>query len=401
MHTYLTRLQRERDSLTQTATALAETAATEDRDLTDTERNQLGTMQTRCAEIDGQLTTYSQQLDSQRAYARLRATLEDQSDQDGHQGQNGQGAGAAGQLQLQQRNLDSRSWGQLVTDSLEFRAYNGRGSSGVVEVPMELRAPIQIDTFPGNLPPYYFSPALWTMTTPLLDVIGKVTTNSNVVEWYSWPNNYPMAGVVPEGTPKPEADITPVPHTDSLATVAHYKPISRQSLEDIPQIQSIVEGALRGGVLRKLEDLAVQALLADVTIPNVNNSSLLAGIRVGIGTVQSAGYAQPNAVLLNPADFADLDLAIMAATSNGAQLQSQFWGVRALAVAAIPVGTAYVGDMNTALTLFSRNSTAVYMTDSHADYFVRNLLVILAETRALAAMTEADAACKVTVVTVP
>jgi hypothetical protein len=47
--------------------------------------------------------------------------------------------------------------------------------------------------------------------------------------------------------------------------------------------------------------------------------------------------------------------------------------------------------------LFARNQVAAYMTDSHADYFVKNLLVILAEQRALAAITEPNAAEKVTV----
>jgi hypothetical protein len=36
------------------------------------------------------------------------------------------------------------------------------------------------------------------------------------------------------------------------------------------------------------------------------------------------------------------------------------------------------------------------MTDSHADYFIRNLLVVLAEQRAAFAITEPNALAKVT-----
>ena len=64
MITYLKRLTDERDSLTAAATDLAEKAATEERDLTDTEKASMTAWSTRCAEIDGQLTEYNAQAES-------------------------------------------------------------------------------------------------------------------------------------------------------------------------------------------------------------------------------------------------------------------------------------------------------------------------------------------------
>src|SRR5262249_7469695 len=151
------------------------------------------------------------------------------------------------------------------------------------------------------LPPYYFQPTPWVMTTPLLDSLGRVTTNSGAVSWYTWPGAYPVAQVVPEGQTKPEADFTPTPHTAALETYAHYKALSRQALEDIPQIQSIIENALRGGILTALETAAATALAAAGSgIPVTTNPDLMTGVRIAIGNVQSRGYANPNAVLLNP-----------------------------------------------------------------------------------------------------
>ena len=66
---------------------------------------------------------------------------------------------------------------------------------------------------------------------------------------------------------------------------------------------------------------------AAATIPDVTDADLLAAIRVGIGTVQAAGYA-PNAVLLNPADWADLDIAVMGATLARPDGRQTFWGLR-------------------------------------------------------------------------
>ena len=391
MLTYVRQLTTERESLTASATSLTEAAATEARDLTETEQASLQSWSQRCAQIDTQLGTLDEQMQSQRAYAALRGRLDATE------------AEPEPSRELQTRGVHvPQDWGSLFVNSDAFRGYNGRGSSGEVPLPgLFTRAaadPITIEGFPGQLPPYYFSPTPWKMTTPLLDALGKVSTNSGTVQWYAWPGAFPVAPVVPEATPKPPADFEPTPHTDALETYAHYKAISRQALEDIPQIQSIVEGALRGGILTALEAAAAAALgLAANGIPSITNPDLLAGIRVAVGDVQSRGYAQPNAVLLNPADFAGLDLAVMAATMNGPTRTGSVWGVPAIAVGAIPPGTAYVGDFSTAVTLFSRDSVSAFMTDSHEDYFVRNLLVILAEQRALVAVTEPHAAEQVVV----
>ena len=391
MLTYVRQLTDERESLTASATGMADAAATDGRDLTETEQASLSAMQTRCAAIDAQLGTLDEQMQSQRAYAALRGRLElTEPEPD-----------PARDLQLRGAPAPAGGdWGSLFVASDAFRAYDGRGSSGEVMLPgLFTRAagdPITSGGFPGGLPPYYFTPTPWHMTTPLLDVLGKISTSSGTVTWYEWPGTYPLAAVVPEGAAKPGTDIVPVPHTDALDTYAHWQALSRQALEDIPMVQSVVTNALQGGVLAALE-AAAAAALAGAGLPVTTNPDLLAGIRIAVGNVQSRGYASPNAVLLNPADFANMDLAVMAATVNGPTRTGSVWGVPAIAVGAIPAGTAYVGDFNTAVNLFARNQVSAFMTDSHQDFFIKNLLVILAEQRALIAVTQPLAAEQVVV----
>ena len=55
-----------------------------------------------------------------------------------------------------------------------------------------------------------------------------------------------------------------------------------------------------------------------------------------------------------------------------------------MSVPGLAAGTTVVGDFKTAITLFDRGQTSVFVTDSHADFFLRNQLVILAEARMLA-----------------
>jgi HK97 family phage major capsid protein len=391
MITYLKNLTSERDSLTSSATELANKAAVEERDLTDTEQMSMRSWAERCATIDTQITEYSAQAESQRAYARLRAQLDQAPDDE--------------PPARKSTALETRGWGDMFVDSAEFRAYSGAGTSQRVTLPglFETRAEITSGGWTAANPaPYLYNPAQYSYASPLMSVVGHITTGSNAVEWVKWtPNPQAAASVVLEGAAKPEAAMTATPVSDTLDTYAHWKGITRQALEDIPQIRSIVENRLRQGIMVALET-AVGAALVAATLPTATGAGdLLAAIRAGMGVVQAAGYSQPNAVLLNPADFAALDISVMRETNLGPQVGSGFWGMRAIAVPSLAVGTAYVGDFQAGVQIFDRGSTTVYLTDSHADYFVKNIVLLLAEIRALIAVTEVAAIAEVTAGTAP
>lgn len=401
MHVYLKKLVDERNALAGLMQQLSESAAADDRGLAEAEQERQRGWQKRCAELDREITDQNEYLKQQRDWAKL------QSDLSLHAAEEAEQSAVAGRggLALASRSpgrqsgsgglVRSGSWGSLFTESAQFKNYDGTGSSGRVEVPSLFdRAPI--DTTYVDTQPYIFNPTPWVMTTPLLDAINRETVSNGNVEWISWPGAYPEAGEVAEGAAKPEADFAPIENAAALKTVAHWKGITRQALDDIPRIQAIIEGTLRGGVLRKLESSAAAALTSNAEIATEQTTDLLAGIRVAIGTVESNGYARPNVILLNPSDFAELDISVMGGTVSGPQRQQGFWGVQAIGVGAIPVGDAYVGDLKTGLTLFERGAASLYLTDSHSDYFIRNILVLLAETRALPVVTEPQAIVKVT-----
>lgn len=398
MITYLRRLTDERDSLTQAATDLTERAASEERDLTDTEQTSLRGWQERCAAIDVQLTEYNAQAESQRAYARLRDSLQHTDDDDS----------GAPPPRVQTREAD-RGWGDLFVESDAFRNYalTGAGTSARVEVPggLETRAAMgletraAIDTGDGIVIPYLYAPRGPAVTSPLMDVCGHVSTNSNAVSWVQWAPNPPSAaGVVPEGTAKPEATMTATPVSDTLDTIAHWKEITRQALEDIPQIRSLVETRLRQGIARKVETDVVAALVAATIPPAAGTAAqgLLGSIRIGLATVQTNGYT-PNAVVLNPMDAASIDLAVMGGTLGGPAVNGSLWGLRIVASPDVAAGTAYVGDFGTGVVIFDRGSTSVYLSDSHADNFIKNVLLLLAEIRALVTVPEPQALAECTV----
>ena len=63
-----------------------------------------------------------------------------------------------------------------------------------------------------------------------------------------------------------------------------------------------------------------------------------------------------------------------------APAQRRLWGLQVVESANIAAKTALVGD-GTMAAVVDRNQARIYTTDSHSDYFIRNILVILAEER--------------------
>jgi HK97 family phage major capsid protein len=221
--------------------------------------------------------------------------------------------------------------------------------------------------------------------------------SSGVVEWVVVAGD-PKAQVVAEGVAKPEATLTFTPVSAPLDTLAHWVQITRQALEDATYIRSVIEGKLRRGVTLAIVD-QIQAAIVAATVPTATvpvGGDLIDAIRIGVGTVQSNGY-NPNAVILNPADWAALDIAVMGGTLNGPTVGTNFWGLTPIASTLQAAGTALVGDFKSGVTWFDRNVSSVFISDSHADLFIRNTLVILAETRGKAAVPEPLALCECSV----
>ena len=79
---------------------------------------------------------------------------------------------------------------------------------------------------------------------------------------------------------------------------------------------------------------------------------------VGSGDGAAQGYGTPASVVLNPADLAAIDISIMGSTMGGPQLNNSVWGLNFIPASGVAVGTAYVGDLGSAVQLFRRANAA-------------------------------------------
>jgi len=287
-----------------------------------------------------------------------------------------------------------RTVGEKFINSDEFRSYSGAGASGRVDV--ELRATIDTTENPGLAwmrPDRLVAPSAG-FSTPLLNAFNRIVVSSNSVEWVTT-GLAPEAEIVAEGAAKPEATIISGIDVINLETVAHHVHATRQVLEDSPALRSYIDTQLIQGVYKKLDAVA-GAALTGATLPTAVGADLISAVRVGIGTVQEAGF-NPGLVVLNPADYAAMDVDMLSKTLDGDRIRGTYWGLEVVASSQVTAGTAYVGDFASGTAFFDRNVAAVYVTDSHGTQFLSNIITILGEARAAAVISNVNAFAECTI----
>jgi HK97 family phage major capsid protein len=288
---------------------------------------------------------------------------------------------------------EALSWGEMFTRSDQFSDYRGRGTSGRVNI--ETRAlPMSLATMAPAISKQKVQLENVEGPAPLLALIPVISVSSNGFDVVTWSKTAGGATVVAEGSAKPSAEWAPVSSPITLDTVAVHTQMTRQLIEDEPAVRSKIDTELQREVLRALEASAAAQLVAS-TLPAVAGATLLESIRIGVGTVQAAGF-NPSAVLLNPADWATLDITVMGSTLIGPSVGSQFWGLRPVASVAQPAGTATVGDFSAGTERYSRSGVSLYITDSHASTFLSNVFTLLAETRSKTVVVRPAALCECT-----
>lgn len=194
---------------------------------------------------------------------------------------------------------------------------------------------------------------------------------------------------------KPESALGFAKVTSPVVTVAHWLPATKKALSDAGQLATLIDNFLRAGLDSEIER---QILFGDSDageefdgITNTDgiqtqafDTNILVTIRKALTKVRR--YGTPNAVLVSPGTAERIDLL---RTSTGAYLgggafgpaNPTVWRVPLVEVPAMADGTVFVGDFTTAV-LWDREEASVTATDSHADFFIRNLVAILAEARA-------------------
>jgi len=325
-------------------------------------------------------------------------------------------------LQLEQKGLAmgaaepaDQSWGAQLVKCDRYAAFAGGHSNKMrVEVKNTLTGS---DT---NVAPSRAGGVVSGAFLPmsLEAFLPSTPTSSNAVEFTREASFTNSAAETAEGGAKPESALTWSLVNMPISTVAHWIKISRQLASDNVALAAYVNTRMRYGVNLKVE---YQLAAGDGTAPNISgildsgnytahgytNAAItaisstfkkLVLIRKMLADTWAAGFPA-DAVLLNPADWATIEIELMT-TAAGQTLysvtdggQPRLFGVPVVQSVGITADTVAVGAFGQGYMVHNREGVVIDMSESDSDNFTKNLITIRAERR-LALATERPAAVR-------
>jgi len=294
-----------------------------------------------------------------------------------------------------------------VADREQARAILRGPQATIFSTPAEVVAP---DQAPGIRP----LPLLPPLT--VLDLITMATTDSTLVKWVRENVFTNAAAEVAESVQgaevtKPEAALTLEPVDFPVTTIAHWMPASKQSLRDIAGVRSLIDSKLEWGLRRRLArqvingDGAGANLLGICNTPGIGHvdrsgvdaMSLIEDIYDGAVSIGDAYGEAPNVCFLGRADYKLLRFA--RGDEGGAGTGSFIFGpptrVNPIEVEGclvlpnfdLPAGMSVMGIWRE-FAVWMHEGISIALSDSHEDYFIKNLVAILAEFSAAAGAME-------------
>lgn len=199
---------------------------------------------------------------------------------------------------------------------------------------------------------------------------------------------------------KPESGIAFKKESANVVTVAHWMPATKRALSDAAQVRTLIDEFLRRGLELEIDRLILTgneaAPVGDEEWNGILNTTgvqaqawdgdVVRTIRRAIGRITRLG-APVTGVLVSPELDEELDLMRDANEryfSNGpfGQGPTTIWGRPRIVLPGLSGRNTFIlGDFSTCV-LWDREQASITVTDSHADFFIRNLIAILAEARA-------------------
>lgn len=227
-------------------------------------------------------------------------------------------------------------------------------------------------------------------------------------------------GCTPETQIKPQAQIDFALRTLSVCTVAHWIPIARQLLDDNAAVQGTIDQRLIYGLKLAEEHQMLygdgqgnlQGILKHSGINQYawnsgpSTDTKLDAIRRGMTLSRLAEYPTTGTVI-NPLDWEDIELAkgsdnhYIWTTAPGSGAQMQVWRVPVVETTAIEAGTILTGAFGLGAKIWDREDANVRFAEQHDNFFVRNMVAMLAEERLLQAIYRPEAFTAIDVTTAP
>lgn len=233
------------------------------------------------------------------------------------------------------------------------------------------------------------------------DLLTPGDTESNAVAYLREMLFTNAAAPVAENTTKPYSEITFEEVLSGVKTIAHLMKVAKQTLDDLPQLRSIINGRLLNG-LKRVEDtqllfgsgvgnnlhgIYTQATaFANPSTKTTPSNSLdvmrLAMLQVTLAELSATGH------VMHDIDWTDIEL-IKDANTKGylfsnpfGTLEARLWGLPvAQTNQAGMLDNFLTGSFADAAQIFDREDANVVVSTENADDFEKNMVSIRAEER--------------------
>lgn len=377
--------------------AMVALATTEDRDFTEDEVKEKDALVARMTALDGKRKrgeSFDQLLASVGKLAPPAAAAP-----------NGNGHGAPSVIVPPRK-----SWGEQFVASAEYQSLRAAPRTGKWQTPVvELLGAVTITPDyptppPAGLP--IVAPLNYPADWGIAGLFAQGTVDGGLIQYLQekvWTNN---AAPVAVGAAKPESHKEFELKQQGLIKLAHWIPVPDEFLEDISGLQSLIDAQMRNGIIEVLNDELVNGTGAGhfTGLIGLTGKTPTIAAGTGVGEAAAAIAAQraqiyqlsrlrPDAVVMNPLTWAGLSSQMSTAggylagpNTFGAGVPPQVWGLRVVETPEVPDGTAILGAFRQGGQLFTKGGVSVQATNSHDDFFIKNITAIRAEMRAALAI---------------
>lgn len=231
------------------------------------------------------------------------------------------------------------------------------------------------------------------------DLLAPGRTDSPIIRYtqeLGYTNN---VAVVPEGTRKPESDITLRSVVEEVTKLATYIKVSSEALVDVPFIRSLIDNRLRYMLKVREEDQLLMGTGIDGNLRGVYTQAVAyaapAGVdapstpidKIRIALLQSELAEFPSdGLILHPTNWANMEMEkdsegrYLIGNPQGA-IRPTLWNRPIVTTKAMPVGNFLAGAFQLGAQIFDREDAVVVIATENEDDFVRNLVTILIEER--------------------
>jgi HK97 family phage major capsid protein len=311
--------------------------------------------------------------------------------------------------QREAASKEFKSIGETVTGDESFKAFVANGAKGRIGVAIEQKAIISSLTTAANgsagdliVPDRV--PGVQGVANRQLsvrDLLMPGRTDKNSIQFVQETSYTNSAATVSEtaGTTKAQSEMYFDIVTSNVTTIAHWVQATRQILDDVPMLQSYINGRLIYG-LKYVEDnqllngagtgTDLNGIYTQATASTANLAVIASPTKIDVlrAAMLQATLANLSAsgIVLHPTDWFTIETTKDSAGNYiigdpQQSAQPRMWGLPVVQTPAMTSGKFLTGAFDMGAQIFDRQDASVEISTEDGNNFVKNLVTILCEER--------------------